>query len=82
MARRVFLSTKKNLAKTFKIDVTKCQACQGDLRKIGAVVDGGEVQRYLKHVGLDHTAPPRGPPSFKQAELDFSEWPEYESHAD
>ncbi len=25
----------KMLAKTFKIDVTKCQACQGDLRKIG-----------------------------------------------
>ncbi len=49
------------LVKTFKIDVTKCQACQGDLRKIGAVVDGGEVQRYLKHVGLDHAAPPRGP---------------------
>ncbi len=79
MARRVFLSTKKNLAKTFKIDVTKCQACQGDLRKIGAVVDGGEVHRYLKHVGLDHAAPPRGLPSFKQGELSFSE---YESHAD
>ncbi len=70
------------LAKTFKIDVTKCQACQGDLRKVGAVVDGGEVQRYLKHVGLDHAAPPRGPPRFKQTKLDFSEWPEYERLAD
>ncbi len=52
-------SWSKMLAKTFKIDVSKCQACQGDLRKIGAVVDGGEVQRYLKHMGLDYTSPPK-----------------------
>ncbi len=49
----------KMLDKTFKIDVTKCQVCHGDLRKIGAVVDGGAVQRYLKIVGLDHWASPR-----------------------
>ena len=69
------------LAKTFKVDVTKCQVCHGELRKFGVVVDEGEVQRYLKHVGLDHSAPPRGPPRFKQAELEFSECLEYESLA-
>ncbi len=62
------------LAKTFKIDLTKCQSCQRDLRKLAAVVDALEVKRFLKHLGLDYTAPPRGPPQFTQPELSYAGW--------
>ena len=57
------------LAKTFKLDVTKCQSCQGDMRKLAAVVDALEVRRFLKHIGLDYT-----PPQFTQLDLSYDGW--------
>jgi hypothetical protein len=71
----------KMLAKTFKIDVTKCQSCQGDMRKLAAVIDALEVRRFLKHIGLDYTPPPRGPPQFTQLELSYDGWLESENYS-
>jgi hypothetical protein len=70
------------LAKTFKIDVTKCQFCQGDMRKLAAVVDALEARRFLKHIGLDYTPPPGGPPQFTQLELSYDGWLESECYSD
>ena len=57
------------LAKTFKIDVTKRQFCQGDMRTLAAVVDALEVRRFLKHIGLDYT-----PPQFTRLDLSYDGW--------
>jgi hypothetical protein len=61
----------KMLAHVFKIDVTKCEQCGGNLVKVCAVTDLTQARRYLKHVGLDYESPPRAPPRFEQGEFDF-----------
>ena len=63
------------LAKVFKIDVTKCEHCNGDMAVMAALIDRSEVVRYLKHVGIEHEAPTRAPPRHKEEPLDFG--PEY-----
>ena len=59
------------LAKVFKIDVTKCVRCNGDMAVIAALLDRSEVARYLKHVGIEHDAPARAPPRFTEESFDF-----------
>ena len=59
------------LAQVFKIDVTKCLHCGGDLAKVCAVTDLMQASRYLKHVGLDYEPPPRAPPRYEQGEFHF-----------
>ena len=49
----------KMLAQVFKVDVTKCDQCGGDLVKVCAVTDSLQARRYLKHVGPDYEPPPR-----------------------
>ena len=46
------------LAKVFRIDVTKCQHCKGDMAILAAITNRCEVARYLKHLGIEHEAPP------------------------
>ena len=66
------------LAQIFKVDVTKCPHCGGDLVKVCAVTDPVQARRYLKHVGLDYEPPQRAPPRFEQGEFTFvsDDWPE------
>ena len=64
-------SWSKMLAKVFKIDVTKCERCNGDMAVMAALIDRGEVARYLKHLGIEHEAPARAPPRHKEEPLDF-----------
>jgi len=59
------------LAKAFKIDVTKCDDCGGQMKKISAIMDPVQVRRYLKHVNIDYEPPTRGPPRHQQGEFDF-----------
>jgi hypothetical protein len=59
------------LARVFKIDVTKCPSCGGDLAKIAAVTDSMAARRYLKHVGIPHDAHTRAPPRSVQGEFEF-----------
>ena len=58
------------LAKVFKIDVSQCGSCGGDLVKIAAITDPMEARRYLKHVGIPHDAPARAPPRSVQGEFE------------
>jgi hypothetical protein len=66
------------LAKVFKIDVTKCNKCGGDMSVVAALRDSHSIERYLKHVGIDHEAPARAPPKYQPGELFFEETPETE----
>ncbi|MBM4254192.1 MAG: transposase [Deltaproteobacteria bacterium] len=61
----------KMLAQVFKIDVTTCPQCGGDLAKVCAITDPMEARRYLKHLGLDYEPPPRAPPRHEQGEFHF-----------
>jgi hypothetical protein len=64
----------KMLAKVFKIDVTQCDKCGGELRPMGALVDAREIERYLAHVGIDPLPPPRAPPRFDESAYEFTEF--------
>jgi len=51
----------KLLARTFKVDVGTCPKCGEDMEIMGAVQGLGEVQRYLRHVGMKEHPPPIAP---------------------
>jgi hypothetical protein len=57
--------------KVFRIDVTKCQHCQGDIAILAAITNRSEVARYLKHLGLEHEAPARAPPRYQEEPFEF-----------
>jgi hypothetical protein len=61
----------KLLKRTFKIAMTKCQACKGEVKFVAAVKNPDSIIRYLKHVGIDHEAPSRAPPKLFCLPLDF-----------
>ncbi len=52
------------------------------MRKLAAVVDVLEAQRFLKHIDLDSTPPPRGLPQFTQLEHSYDGWIESEYCSD
>ena len=62
----------KMLARVFKIDVTKCEHCGGNLYPVSAVIDPSQTSRYLKHMGLPHL-PPEKPPNISQPTLELAE---------
>jgi hypothetical protein len=64
-------SWSKMLAKVFRIDVTKCQHCQGDMAILAAITNRSEVARYLKHLGIEHEAPARAPPLYQEESFEF-----------
>jgi len=69
----------KVLALVFKIDVTKCVHCEGKLRAVAAIQDRDEITRYLIHLGIDHEAPARAPPRYRQQSLEFGQKEEDQS---
>jgi hypothetical protein len=75
-------SWSKMLAKVFRIDVTKCQHCKGDMAIIAAITNRSEVARDLKHLGIEHEAPARAPPRYQEEPFEFgSEQNRYETTA-
>jgi len=66
-------SWSKMLAHVFKIDVTKCESCGGDMVPICSVIERDSVKRYLSHIGLDPDPPPRAPARSVQGALDFDQ---------
>ena len=44
------------LSRFFGIDALKCD-CGGELRPVSAILKGDEVNRYLRHLGLDADPP-------------------------
>ena len=59
------------LARAFKIDVTHCEQCGGDMRAVSSIMERMSIIRYLKAVGIEYEIPPRGPPKFSNIHLDF-----------
>jgi len=57
----------KLLARTFKIDVSRC-SCGGELKIVTAIRDSWGVKRYLEHLGLDSD-----PPQFSAARCHLGE---------
>ena len=68
-------SWSRMLARVYKIDVTKCVACGGEMVIVAAVTERAAITRYLSHVGIAVRPPPRGPPRIndesRQGEFDF-----------
>lgn len=63
----------KLLARTFKVDVGTCPRCGEDMEIMGGVQDLGEVQRYLRHVGMKEHPPPIASARHVQAELAYDD---------
>ena len=49
------------LARTFRLEMTKCGVCGGRLRVVAAVTDPVSIKTYLEGVGLPSSAPKRRP---------------------
>ena len=43
------------------------------MRRVCAVLDPDSVKRYLKHVGIEHGVPVRGPPRIVQEEFQYDD---------
>jgi len=60
------------LKRVFRVDVSVCPACGGDMRIVACLTDPASIRRYLKGVGLPteppEIAPARSPP---QRDIDF-----------
>ena len=68
----------KMLAQVFKIDVSSCPSCGGNMAAVCAVTDPGEVKRYLHHINVDYDPPARAPPKRVQGKFDFDQSVVYE----
>ena len=68
-------SWSKMLAQVFKLDVTKCERCGGDMVALSAIQDKDSIQRYLRHQGLDPDPPTIAPARHRQGSFDFDQTP-------
>ena len=66
-------SWSKMLRQVFKIDVTKCESCGGDMVALAAIQDPDSIQRYLRHQGLDPDPPTIAPARHRQGSFDFDQ---------
>ncbi len=66
-------SWSKMLAQVFKIDVTHCDSCGGNMAAISSIMERESIVRYLKHMNLDYDPPARAPPRRKQESFDFDQ---------
>ena len=66
-------SWSKMLAQVFKIDVSRCDHCGGDMAAISAITERDGIVRYLKHINIDFNPPPRAPPKHRQESFDFDQ---------
>jgi hypothetical protein len=69
--KKNYSSWHKMLARVFKIDVSKCNSCDGDMAVVCAVTDRDSIERYLKSINIDSDPPARSPPRFNQSPVDF-----------
>jgi len=70
------MSWAKLLNRVFKIDITHCQFCRGEVKVVAAILEKAAIEKILKHLGLP-TEPPvirpaRPPPQTSFDELDPS----------
>ena len=61
------------LRRVFRIDVTQCPACGGDMKIVAALTEPRSIRRYLEGVGLPSRAPPIAPARpDPQSEFDYA----------
>ena len=71
--RRHRLAWATLLARVFRLDVTQCPGCGGNMKIIAALTDTGSIQTYLEGVGLPSRAPPITPAGANpQPEFDYA----------
>ena len=58
------------LERVFKIDVTKCDRCDGTLKPVAAVTCPDGIRSYLTHMDLDPDPPVRDPPRHRQSSFE------------
>ena len=60
------MSWAKLLNRVFKIDVTKCLYCRGEVKVVGTILERAAIEKILNHLGLPaHVpviSPVRAPP--------------------
>ena len=59
------------LERVFKIDVAKCDRCDGTLKPVAAVTCPDGIRSYLTHMDLDPDPPVRDPPRHRQSSFEF-----------
>jgi hypothetical protein len=65
----------KMLARVFKIDITKCSSCGGQIRFVCAVMESRAIRRYFEHIGIDLHPPYRAAPRGGEARQgEFDSW--------
>jgi len=64
-----FTAWARLLARVFQVDIGHCPECNGEMRIMAAVVDPLQVDRYLRHVGVDPNPPTIHPAKSRQLEL-------------
>ena len=65
------MSWAKLLNRVFKVDVTHCQFCRGEVKVVAAIMERKTIEKILNHLGLPTDPPtihPARPPP--QAEFD------------
>jgi hypothetical protein len=74
------MSWAKLLNRVFKIDVTKCQYCKGEVKVMAAVLQRTAIEQILKHLGLQTEvpviSPARAPPQIQMD--DFRQIPPHD----
>ena len=58
------------LERVFKIDVAKCDRCDGTLKPVAAVTCPDGIRSYLTHMDLDPDPPVRDPPRHRQSSFE------------
>ena len=56
------MSWAKLLNRVFKVDITECQFCRGEVKVVAAIMEKTAIERILKHLNL-----PTEPPIISQA---------------
>ena len=70
------MSWAKLLNRVFKIDITQCQFCRGEVKVISAILEKRTIEKILRHLGLPTEPPPiypaRPPPQPTFDDFDHS----------
>ena len=55
------MSWAKLLNRVFKIDITQCQFCRGEVKRVAAILERDAIEKILRHLGLPTQPPPIHP---------------------
>ncbi len=67
------MSWAKLLNRVFKIDITQCQFCRGEVKMVAAILEKAAIEKILNHLGLP-TEPPVIRPARPPPQTSFNEF--------